>query len=85
MTTHTADKTKAIDDLPAAKPLPKFILPEELQEALGGEAAISMRTIQRMARARVIPGAVRLGRKLVFQRQPVLAWIEGGAPGLRTN
>lgn len=67
----------SIDELPPAKPLPKFVLPEEIQAALGGPAEISMRTIQRMARAKEIPGAIRLGRKLVFQRVPVTAWIEG--------
>lgn len=58
--------------------LPKMLTPADVQKALGGEEVISIRTIQRMAHAKLIPGAVRLGRKLFFQRIPVTQWIEGG-------
>lgn len=57
--------------------LPAMLTPVEVQAALGGK--ISVRTIRRHARAKRIPGAVWIGRKLFFQRQPLLAWIEGGA------
>lgn len=66
-----------------ANDLPRFMTPEEVQAACGGPGFISLRTIQRMAADGKIPGAIRLGRKLFFQRVPVLRWIEGGDGPLR--
>lgn len=64
---------------------PRFMTPEQVQAACGGPDIISLRTIQRLAANKTIPGAIRLGRKLFFQRGPVLRWIqgEGEEPGLR--
>lgn len=63
--------------------LPKFLTPLDVQSACGGEGVISLRSIQRAAQRREIPGMIRLGKKYFFQRAPVLQWIEGGMPGLR--
>lgn len=57
--------------------LPKFLKPEEVAAVFGG--VVSVRTIQRLARQKKIPGAQYVGRRLFFQRNAVLAWIEGGA------
>ncbi len=58
--------------------IPRMLTPEDLQKALGGPDFISIRTIQRLAQEKAIPGVLRLGRKLYFQRIPVMQWIEGG-------
>lgn len=55
--------------------IPRFITMEEIHAACGG--AVSIRTLQRMAHEGKIPGAVKLGRKFVFQRNKVLSWLEG--------
>lgn len=57
--------------------IPRFITMEELHAACGGDEIISVRTLQRMAHENKIPGAVKLGRKFVFQRLKVLGWLEG--------
>jgi hypothetical protein len=61
--------------------LPKMLTPAQVAAALprGDGGQVSVRTVQRMARRRLIPGAVYVGRCLLFQRAAVLAWIEGGA------
>lgn len=53
--------------------IPRMLTVEEVAKALGG---ISTRQVQRLARAKKIPGAVWLGRKLVFRRAPVIKFIE---------
>jgi excisionase family DNA binding protein len=46
--------------------------------------ALSERTIKRMVAAQEIPGIVRIGRSVRFDRNQVETWVSRGCPRLRS-
>ncbi len=57
---------------------PLFLTVAEVADLFGrdpsGRARVSARTVYRHWKA--IPGAIRLGSKLLFRRGPLMAWVD---------
>jgi excisionase family DNA binding protein len=62
-----------------------IIMPRLLTTAqLAALLALGDRTIKRMTAARELPGIVRIGRSVRFDRNQVEAWVSRGCPRLRS-
>ena len=62
-------------DKPSA--LPELLQPDELAEAL----RTTRKAVYAMAQRGQIPGAIRIGRRLLFRRSEVVRWLgESRAP-----
>ncbi len=52
-------------------------------DQLCNESGYSKHSIYQMSSGKQIPGAVKIGGKLMFETRTVLAWIEDGCPKLQ--
>jgi excisionase family DNA binding protein len=58
-----------------------LLIPDTAAAALAG---VSRATWQRLRAAGKLPPAVRLGRKVLWRREEIAAWIAGGCPDMAT-
>ena len=57
------------------------LIPDTAAAALAG---VSRATWQRLRSAGKLPPAIRLGRKVLWRREEIIAWIAAGCPDGRT-
>jgi excisionase family DNA binding protein len=66
------------DNSPSTEP---HLIPDFEAATLAG---VSRATWHRLRAAGKVPPAVRLGRKVLWRRAEIVAWIEAGCPDART-
>jgi excisionase family DNA binding protein len=64
------------DALAPAQPEPLLVDLAEAARLLG----LSTRTLRRMSAEGTLPGAVHIGRRLLFRRVDLAAWVARGCP-----
>ena len=54
-------------------------------DQLAKESGYSKHSVYQMSSNKQIPGATKIGSKLMFETQSVLAWIKDGCPKLKRS